>query len=523
MSTSPSRAGFRFTKGYGVLVVAVLGVAVAIVFGVLRNSKGPIKEGCALAGGGLTTLVKSRSRYHSGIKLVTAAGVDLACTGVANAVIANSPKKVAFKLKTDQRTYKYNVAATQLVKPVKQAPASELGCLEQVARTEFFLQLCRQNVIREPTNASPQVSFSDLVEEVKSGVIRVEVDTCNGTQTGTGILLDPRFVATVEHVVAGASNVRLTRDGETLGTAQVVGSDRARDLALLQTSREIVGHDFQFARQDPRLGEEVAVLGFPLQLPLSVAKGSVSGLQRTVPIGGVERRNLVQTDAAVNHGNSGGPLISTESHEVVGLVDMGASGAHGIAFAVSGRVASPLLEAWRGAPQPLADMVCGVEGSNDDVSSTAAPGRTPSVADYAEAVDAALIDSARTRANLADLIDAVNAGSIGESEARTAIAGIIDQRRALLHDVTVAAPPVAFRSAARLLLRRSLVAALVDDLAIEGWLKARYAGNDAAADDYWARQVSLSRDASRAKAAFLRTYNAVRAELLGLSELVVDY
>ena len=93
-------------------------------------------------------------------------------------------------------------------------------------------------------------------------------------------------------------------------------------------------------------------MGFPLGLPLSVSRGSVSGSGRNIPIDGETRRNLVQTDAAVNPGNSGGPLFSSTG-EVVGLVDLGTSQAQGLAFAVSSRVAAPLLDAWRSSPQPV--------------------------------------------------------------------------------------------------------------------------------------------------------------------------
>ncbi len=84
----------------------------------------------------------------------------------------------------------------------------------------------------------------------------------------------------------------------------------------------------------------------------------MSGLGRTVPINGINRHGMVQTDAAVNPGNSGGPLLSVDSGEVVGLVDLGTHQANGIAFAVSAQVAEPLLEAWQAAPQPVSPGAC---------------------------------------------------------------------------------------------------------------------------------------------------------------------
>jgi hypothetical protein len=93
-------------------------------------------------------------------------------------------------------------------------------------------------------------------------------------------------------------------------------------------------------------------------LPLTVTKGSVSGLGRSVPINGINRGQMVQTDAPVNPGNSGGPLLSADTGEVIGLVDLGATQANGIAFAVSAQVAQPLFSAWRTAPQAIATPAC---------------------------------------------------------------------------------------------------------------------------------------------------------------------
>lgn len=201
-------------------------------------------------------------------------------------------------------------------------------------------------------------SLADLVAKVRSGVLRIEVTACDYSGLGTGFLLGPRLVATVEHVVDGAVSITLKRNGSVVGSATVIGEDPARDLALLRTDLPIAGYQFKLAARAPRLGEEVAALGFPLGLPLSVTKGTVSGSDRTIPIGGLERRQLVQTDAAVNPGNSGGPLISTANGDVVGLIDLGADQANGLAFAVSAQVAGPLLQAWRVAPQPIGSAAC---------------------------------------------------------------------------------------------------------------------------------------------------------------------
>jgi S1-C subfamily serine protease len=189
-------------------------------------------------------------------------------------------------------------------------------------------------------------------------VIRIQTTTCNGVDTGTGILIGPRLIATVEHVVDGGASIELVRNGRVLGYGTVIGSDPARDVALVRSDSPITGYRFKFASQAPLLGQDVAAIGFPLGLPLTVTRGSVSGLDRTIPIDGINRARLVQTDAPVNPGNSGGPLM-TDSGQVVGLVDLGTNQANGLAFAVSADVAGPLIQSWGASPQPLPNQTCG--------------------------------------------------------------------------------------------------------------------------------------------------------------------
>ena len=207
------------------------------------------------------------------------------------------------------------------------------------------------------TSASP--ALPDLIQQVQSGIVRIRVTGCGFKGTGTGLLVGSHEVATVEHVVDAATSIRIERGGKVLGKALVIGADGARDLALLKTKAAIAGHRFQISTKAPRLGDSVAVIGYPLGLPLSVTKGTVSGLSRVIPIRRVKRRGLIQTDAAVNPGNSGGPLLLLPSGQVIGLVDLGSLRANGIAFAVSGIVASKLLDAWKVAPQPLPAARCG--------------------------------------------------------------------------------------------------------------------------------------------------------------------
>ena len=256
-------------------------------------------------------------------------------------------------------------------------PRFWLPCAAVLVLSPVLLAACGGSsgtiVVRTVTAAAATTTtqaFPSVVARVRSGVIRIQTTTCDGQEVGTGFLLSPRLVATVEHVIDGATQIVLKRHGVTLATGTVVGADQARDVALVRTSKPIRGYVFTLAARPPALGERVAAFGFPFGLPLTVTQGSVSGLSRAIPIDNITRHDLVQTDAAVNPGNSGGPLLTIDTHEVVGLIDLGTNQANGLAFAVSASVAHPLLHAWSSTPQPIPAANCG--GVNAQASPPAA-------------------------------------------------------------------------------------------------------------------------------------------------------
>jgi len=155
-------------------------------------------------------------------------------------------------------------------------------------------------------------------------------------------------VATVAHVVNQSAALNLTvgekgAGGTTSGV--VVGIDPSADVALVRLDRPIHGHVFSLAALAPSVGQEVAAIGFPVGDPMTFTRGTVSGLDRTIPIENVMRSGLIETDAAVNPGSSGGPLLSADG-EVFGLVDAKLMDAEGIAYAVAPNIAHPLLKSW---------------------------------------------------------------------------------------------------------------------------------------------------------------------------------
>jgi len=152
----------------------------------------------------------------------------------------------------------------------------------------------------------------------------------------------------VAHVVNESAALNLTvgekgAGGTTSGV--VVGIDPSADVALVRLGRPMQGHVFTMAALPPSVGQEVAAIGFPVDDPMTFTHGTVSGLDRTIPIENVTRSGLIETDAPLNPGNSGGPLLSVDG-QVVGLVDAKNMQAEGIAYAVAPNIAHPLLQSW---------------------------------------------------------------------------------------------------------------------------------------------------------------------------------
>ncbi|MEP7194505.1 MAG: trypsin-like peptidase domain-containing protein [Actinomycetota bacterium] len=201
------------------------------------------------------------------------------------------------------------------------------------------------------TTSSTSQTFPALYRQVSDGVVRIETTACNGGGVGSGFLITPDLVATVAHVVDGAVSIVIRADGVTT-TGSVVGIDKAADLALVQTRNALGGHVFALDASQPEVGTDVGAIGYPLAGPESLVKGSISGLGRTINVNESSLAGLIQTDAAVNPGNSGGPLLAVDG-TVVGLVDAKEAGANGIGYAIPAQSAAAQLQSWRQAPTPL--------------------------------------------------------------------------------------------------------------------------------------------------------------------------
>jgi S1-C subfamily serine protease len=190
----------------------------------------------------------------------------------------------------------------------------------------------------------------DVTERVGPAVVRVETSSKTpGSRErgglGSGIVISPDgLVLTNNHVVGSSRQIRL-RDNEGIVTdARVLGVDPDTDLALLRADGV---RDLRYASlgnsKSLRRGQLVVAIGNPLGFESTVTAGVVSALGRSIrSVSGRTIEDVIQTDAALNPGNSGGPLVSSAA-EVIGINTAIINGAQGICFAVASNTAQFVL------------------------------------------------------------------------------------------------------------------------------------------------------------------------------------
>ncbi|HTT49002.1 MAG TPA: DegQ family serine endoprotease [Pseudolabrys sp.] len=166
---------------------------------------------------------------------------------------------------------------------------------------------------------------------------------------GSGFIIDPTgLVVTNNHVIADADEINvILNDGTTL-KAEIVGRDTKTDLALLRVKPDKPLKAVKFGDSDKlRLGEWVIAIGNPFSLGGTVTAGIVSARNRDINSGPYD--NYIQTDAAINRGNSGGPLFNLNG-EVIGVntaIISPSGGSIGIGFAVPSKTVMPVIEQLR--------------------------------------------------------------------------------------------------------------------------------------------------------------------------------
>ena len=204
----------------------------------------------------------------------------------------------------------------------------------------------------------PVTGWSDIAQQVVPAIVNIWVERISRsedsnateqrkTYSGSGFIVDPSGeIVTNKHLIEGAFSIIVTlKDGTEL-PAKLLAAASIADIAVLKVQADRALPSLRLANGDTaRIGDPVLAIGNPLGIGTSLSAGIISALNRDLRDFPMD--DYIQTDAAINYGNSGGPLIDTNG-EVVGLntalvTTTKDEGSMGLGFAISSSVLNHVL------------------------------------------------------------------------------------------------------------------------------------------------------------------------------------
>ncbi|GAA0908665.1 trypsin-like peptidase domain-containing protein [Luteibacter anthropi] len=224
--------------------------------------------------------------------------------------------------------------------PASAAPASYADAVAKAAPS--VVNIYANKLVTE----QPRELYSDPVLQRIFSVPSGPVRTRRQQNLGSGVIVsDDGYVLTNNHVIANADDIQLLLYDGRVAKARVVGSDDETDLAVLKVDAgNLPAIHMTDTSSRPRVGDVVLAIGNPFGIGQTVTMGIVSALGRQLNLSSLE--NFIQTDAAINFGNSGGALVNAHG-ELVGINTSligQAVGAEGIGFAIPVQSARDVLE-----------------------------------------------------------------------------------------------------------------------------------------------------------------------------------
>jgi len=245
------------------------------------------------------------------------------------------------------------------------------------------------------SGSSKALTATQLYQQDSTGVVAIKAVTSEGEDEGTGIVLNEQgLILTNDHVIKGATSLTVDASGSSKKTtsATIVGEEANQDLALIKVDPSGLGlKPLTLASSSSvQVGDTVYAIGTPYGLEETFTKGIVSALNREIAApDGSKISGAIQTDAALNPGNSGGPLLD-EQGEVIGVNSQIASdaaqtegsqpGSTGVGFAISSNTVASVvkkIEAGEGVSSASATQNA-VQGAVQTESGSGSGGETQS-------------------------------------------------------------------------------------------------------------------------------------------------
>jgi serine protease Do len=205
------------------------------------------------------------------------------------------------------------------------------------------------------SNNRNELSLPELFDGANPAVVAISTEVTGRNAfgqlitrpaSGSGFFVSPDgYIVTNDHVIENARNITVLLYDGSSRSATVIGRDPASDLAVIKINTTNRAYLTLGNSDLMRVGDQVAVIGNPLgELANSMTVGYISALNRDIVIDGISR-NKLQTDAAVNRGNSGGPLLNLRG-EVIGIVNAKSTGmdVEGLGFAIPSNHARTVIE-----------------------------------------------------------------------------------------------------------------------------------------------------------------------------------
>ena len=220
------------------------------------------------------------------------------------------------------------------------------GCslLSKDVDEQFFLTA-------EKISFDSPVSFEEIANKVGSAVVGISGEMVDGTSIGSGVCgSNNGYILTNSHCITDSKSIVIYMVNGKTATAKIVYDNPVADLAIIKTNAAIPYLEIG-SSDGLSVGQDVLAIGTPLSLSLthSFTKGIVSAINRTLKVGSSLgegfMQNLIQHDASLNPGNSGGPLINNKG-EVVGINTLKISGGEGIGFAIPSKTFESLVESY---------------------------------------------------------------------------------------------------------------------------------------------------------------------------------